>query len=392
VTGLILTINGGSSSIKFALYEPGEPSRRQLAGLVDRIGLPDGTLTVREEGRPPAKSTLSAPDHQQAVGQLIDWLEKRVGFRTVAAVGHRIVHGGLRFSEPNKVTPELIDELRRLSPLDPAHLPGEIALLEAFRHHAPALLQVACFDTAFHSSMPRVAKLLPIPRRYEALGLRRYGFHGLSYSFLLEELARVAGPEAAQGRIVFAHLGAGASLAAVREGRCIDTTMGFTPTSGLVMATRCGDLDPGVLVYWMREEKLTAGQIDDLLNKQSGLLGVSEISPDMRDLLARRDSDVRAAEAVDLFCYQARKWVGALVAALGGLDTLLFAGGIGENAPAIRAGICDGLGFLGLRLDASRNAANAPVISTDSSSVAVRVIPTDEESMIARSVCRILAR
>jgi acetate kinase len=264
-------------------------------------------------------------------------------------------------------------------------------MIEACARRCPRLPQVACFDTAFHAGMPRLAQLLPIPRRYEGAGLRRYGFHGLSYQFLMAELARVAGEAAARGRVVLAHLGAGASLAAVRGGRCIDTTMSFTPTSGMPMATRSGDLDPGVLLYLMREERMTAAQIDDLVNHRSGLLGVSDTSPDVRDLLARRAGDERATEAVALFCYQAKKWVGAFAAALGGLDTLVFAGGIGENAAPVRTAICDGLDFLGLHLDEARNAAGAEIISTATSSAVVRVMRTDEELVIARAVRRVLA-
>jgi acetate kinase len=388
---MILTINGGSSSIKFALFAPGAAPRRLLSGEIERIGLPDAVLAVKGGGgQPPERRPVEAPDHWQAVQGLIGWLDGRVGFGGVAAVGHRVVHGGARYNQPQRVTPELLDELRRLSPLDPAHLPGEIALIEAFQRRSPDLPQVACFDTAFHHAMPRVARLLPLPRRYDAAGVQRYGFHGLSYTYLMEELARAAGAEAAGGRVLLAHLGNGASLAAVRGGRPIDTTMGFTPTAGLVMGTRTGDLDPGVLIHMMRSEGMAAGQVDELVNRHAGLLGVSDISSDMRDLLGRQATDPRAAEAVALFCYQAKKWVGALAAALGGLDTLVFAGGIGEHSPEVRARICDGLDFLGIRLDPGRNAAGAAVISADGGPCTVRVIRTDEESMIAREVCRVL--
>jgi acetate kinase len=387
----VLTINGGSSSIKFALYAPGEPARQLLGGVLERIGLGDAVLREKGvAGQPPESQPVAAPDPAAAAGQLIGWLERRAGLGAVGAVGHRVVHGGPNYTASQRVTPELVNELKRLSPLDPAHLPGEIALIEAFAQHRPGLPQVACFDTAFHHDLPRDARLLPIPRRYEATGVRRYGFHGLSYTFLLEELARIAGSEAANGRVVLAHLGAGASLAAVRGGKCIDTTMAFTPTAGLVMGTRSGDLDPGLLVYLMRNERLTVDQIDDLVNRRSGLLGVSEVSPDMRDLLARQASDPRAAEAVALFCYQAKKWLGAFAAALGGLDTLVFSGGIGENAPEVRARMCAGLGFLGVRLEDARNTAGAAVISADGSPVTVRVIRTDEEAVIVREVRRIL--
>ena len=249
---------------------------------------------------------------------------------------------------------------------------------------------MACFDTAFHREMPRVARQLPIPRRYEALGVRRYGFHGLSFAFLMSELASQAGAEAAQGRVILAHLGNGASLAAVRNGKPVDTSMGFTPASGLLMGARCGDIDPGLMAYLARTEQMSAQQFDDMANTQSGLLGLSETSSDMRELLSLETQDVRAAEAVALFCYQARKWIGAFAAALGGVDQLVFAGGVGENAPVIRARICDGLGFLGIEVDQQRNLANAPLISAEGGRVDVRVIRTDEELMIARSVIGVL--
>ncbi len=292
----------------------------------------------------------------------------------------------MKHTEPEIVTPELLAELHRISPYDPDHLPGEIELIEAFRQRHPKLPQLACFDTAFHQTMPRVAKLLPIPRRFDAKGIQRYGFHGLSYAYLMEELARLGDPAATQGRVILAHLGNGASLAAVRDGKSIDTSMCFTPTAGLVMSTRSGDLDPGLAPYLARTEKMTTQQFYDMVNHQSGLLGVSETSSDMRDLLAKEAADVRAAEAVALFCYQAKKWIGAYAAALGGLDTLVFAGGIGENASPIRSRICDGLNFLGIELDEASNNETAPVISAPGSRVTVRVIRTDEELMIARSV------
>src|SRR5476651_1061973 len=292
-------------------------------------------------------------------------------------------------SEPERVTPELLDELHRITPYDPEHLPLEIELIEAFRQRHPTMPQVACFDTAFHRTMPRVARLLPIPRRYEAAGVRRYGFHGLSYEFLMEELARLGDPAATKGRVILAHLGNGASLAAVRNGNSVDTSMGFTPTAGLVMSSRSGDLDPGLVSYLARTEQMSATQFQEMVNHASGLLGVSEISSDLRDLLAQEAKDVRAAEAVALFCYQAKKWIGSFAATLGGLDTLVFAGGIGENAPLIRDRVCEGLGFLGIELNKKRNAKSAPLISPDAGSVVVRVIHTDEESMIARSVARL---
>ena len=387
----ILTINGGSSSIKFALFEVGGPLRRILEGAIERIGLPEASLRV--QGTDPADDLsrpVTAPDHTVAVGALMAWIGERGARDALSAIGHRVVHGGPKYSEPQRITADMIEELRRLSPFDPEHLPEEILLTEAFHRRAPELPQVACFDTAFHHDLPRVARLLPIPRRYEALGLRRYGFHGLSYAFLMGELARLAGTEAARGRVILAHLGNGASLAAVREGKPVDTSMGFTPAAGVPMSTRSGDLDPGLVWYLARTEKMDAKQFNEMVNSQSGLLGVSETSSDMRELLQREAQDVRAAEAVALFCYQVRKWIGAFAAALGGLDTLVFAGGIGENAAPIRERICDGLGFLGVELEQERNVKHAPLISADFGRVKVRVIRTDEALIIARSVTRVL--
>ncbi len=387
----ILTINGGSSSIKFALFEAGASLKRILEGAIERIGLPEAVLRVK--GFHPADNlsrAVTAPDHTVAVAALMDWIEERLGRDALTAVGHRVVHGGPKYSSAQLITKEMVEELHMLSPFDPEHLPEEILLTEAFHRRFPDLPQVACFDTAFHHDLPRVARLLPIPRRYETQGVRRYGFHGLSYAFLMEELARVAGNEAAQGRVILAHLGNGASLAAVHDGKPVDTSMSFTPAAGVPMSTRSGDLDPGLFWYLASTEGFDAKRFNEMVNFQSGLLGVSEISSDMRDLIARETQDVRAAEAVALFCYQVKKWVGAFAAALGGLDTLVFAGGIGENAPPVRARICDGLGFLGIELEEKRNTANDGMISNAAGRVTVRVIRTDEELMIAQTVCRVL--
>jgi acetate kinase len=385
----VLTINGGSSSIRFAVYETGETLLRRLDGKIDRIGLSGTNLIVNTPtGKPQAPLRLAAADHRTAVEFLLDWLKAQPIFASVKAVGHRVVHG-MMHSKPERVTPKLLAELKRITPYDPDHLPREIGLIEAFSKRHPKLFQVACFDTAFHRTMPQVAKLLPIPRRYAARGVVRYGFHGLSYAYFMEELRRHA-PAAANSRVILAHLGNGASLAAVRHGKSIDTSMGFTPASGLVMSTRAGDLDPSLIYYLTRTEHMSAAQFQQMVNHESGLLGVSGTSSDLRDLCAREAADVRAAEAVELFCYQVRKWIGSFAAALGGLDTLIFAGGIGENAPLIRTRICEELGFLGIKLNQKRNAKNALLISPNTGRVKVRVIRTDEELMIARSVCHIL--
>ena len=382
----ILTINGGSSSIKFAVYQTGEPLERILSGKIDRIGLSGTDLSYNEPSRNRQDSRgIVASDHKSAASFLIDWLAKQNGFESVGAVGHRVVHG-MQHTAPELVTQELLDELHRIRQYAPEHLPGEIDLIEAFRQCHPKLPQLACFDTAFHCTMPRVAKLLPIPRRLDAKGVHRYGFHGLSYAYLMKKLTRLGDPAATSGRVILAHLGNGASLAAVRDGKSIDTSMGFTPTAGLPMSTRSGDLDPGLFDYLSRTEDMTARQFNDMVNSQSGLLGISETSSDMRDLLKCESQDVRAAEAVALFCYQVKKWIGAFAAALGGLDTLVFAGGIGENSPQVRTRICAELGFLGIDIEEERNATNEAVISTTASRIRVRVIPTDEELMIARSV------
>ena len=375
----ILTINGGSSSIKFALFEGGDPPGLILKGAMERIGTPAAVLRVEGQTQTDNFSkAVAAPNHPSAVKILMDWIEERLGKDGMAAVGHRVVHGGPNYSAPRVITPKMIEDLRRLTPFDPEHLPEEILLIEAFHRRFSDLPQVACFDTAFHHDLPQVARLLPIPRRYRAQGVRRYGFHGLSYEFLMEELTRVAGGEKAQGRIILAHLGSGASLAAVHRGKSIDTSMGFTPASGVPMGTRSGDLDPGLSGYLAVTEKMSAKQFNEMVNFQSGLLGISEISSDMRDLLEREADDPRAAEAVGLFCYQVKKWIGAFAAALGGLETLVFAGGIGENMSPVRARICEGLGFLGIEMDEKRNTKNEGVISTEAARVVVRVIHTDE--------------
>jgi len=385
----VLTINGGSSSIRFALYEVGR-SIPAHSGRIDRIGLRGTNLvTADETGKSSSPHRVTATDHRTAVEFLLNWLEGQDFFASIRGVGHRVVHG-MKHSKPERITPALLAELHRITPYDPDHLPREIELINAFRRRHPKLPQVACFDTAFHRTMPRVARLLPIPHRYATKGVERYGFHGLSYAYLLSELVRMGDPAATKGRVILAHLGNGASLAAVLNGESIDTSMGFTPAAGLVMSTRSGDLDPGLLSFLSRRERMTPSRFEQMVNHESGLLGISGLSSDMRDLCAKEKTNARAADAVAVFCYQAKKWIGAYAAALGGLDTLVFAGGIGENAPVIRKRICDGLGFLGVQLGAKRNAKSASLISDGKGCVSVRVIRTDEELMIARSTYHVL--
>ena len=386
----ILTINGGSSSIKFALYRPGKIPAMFLYGKIDRIGLQDSTFTFNnEKGVHQDIPEAGVSDYHSSVNFLMDWLEKQIDFSLISGVGHRVVFG-MKHTDPELITDELLDELHRIIPYDSDHLPAEIELIEVLSQRYPNLKQVACFDTAFHRTMPRVAKLLPIPRRFDKIGIQRYGFHGLSYAYLIEELVRVAGKRVGKGRVILAHLGNGASLAAVHKGKSVDTSMGFTPAGGMIMGTRPGDLDPGVAWYMMKSENLTPKQFNNLINHESGLLGISETSSDMRDLLAKESDDSRAAEAVALFCYQAKKWIGAFAATLGGLDTLVFAGGIGENCPVIRSRICEGLEFLGIGLDEKQNRKNARIISKEKKSVAVHVVHTDEEWMIAKTVKQVL--
>ncbi len=388
---LILTINGGSSSIKFALFSAASPLRRVFGGQVERIGVPGTLLTAtRENSSELDKHPIPAKTFHDGIQGVLAYLRQRIGKSTISTIGHRIVKGGVHLVDNQPITADVLAELRRMQPLDLDHLPREIALIDGFREAFPGIPQIACFDTAFHKDLPRIAQLLPIPRHYLNAGIRRLGFHGLSYTYLMSQLAVVAGAEVAKGRVILAHLGSGASMAAVHNGKPIDTTMAFTPTSGLVMGTRPGDLDPGLLVYLMKDQKLSTDDMDKFISQKCGLIGVSETSFDMRDLLNTRAADSRAADAVELFCYQAKKQLCTMTSALGGVDTIVFAGGIGERAPEVRAGICEGLDFLGLKLDSSKNARGCDVISHHQSRVEVRIISTDEEIVIAQIVCSIL--
>ncbi len=381
----ILTINSGSSSIKYSLYVLGETELLILKGELERIGVGRGFFYVRDkEGNQLAAQELDLPDHDAAFRTLFDWLQDHEIGKDLHAVGHRLVHGGMAHFKPQILSQTLIEDLKLLVPLAPDHLPHEIKGLEVVQRHFPNLPQVVCFDTAFHRRMPEVAQRYALPEPLLREGLRRYGFHGLSYEYIFQELVREAGLHQAAGKLIIAHLGNGASMAAIEDGRGLDTTMGLTPAGGLVMGTRPGDLDPGVMLYLLQEKGMTAAAVNHLINHQAGLLGISGISSDMQDLLAQEDIEAGAALAVELFCYQARKFVGALAAALGGLDTLLFTGGIGENSAIIRARICANLGFLGIHLDVNLNKENAPVISKKAGQVTVRVMKTNEELMIAR--------
>lgn len=388
----LLTLNTGSSSLKAALYQGERGDAQALTIHAERIGHADARIWIAAAD----KATLldeqrDLADHAAALDALFSWLHDKYPELALDAVGHRLVHGGSRYRDPQRITAEMVTALHDLVPIDPEHLPQALAAIEVVTRGYPALPQVACFDTAFHQQMPSVARIYPLPREYRDAGLIRYGFHGLSYEYIMEML-RDIDPVAANARVIIAHLGSGASMVAVRDGVGRDTTMGFTPTGGLVMGTRTGDLDPGVLLYLLTNHGLDAAALSELVNKRSGLLGVSGTSGDMRDLLDRADTDPQARIAIDLFCYTARKYIGALAAVLGGVDTLVFTGGIGERAAPVRESICAELAFLGVTLDAERNAAHAPIISHAAGAVTIRVLPTDEDLMIARHTARIISR
>jgi acetate kinase len=387
----ILAINSGSSSIKASLYSFGPAEHLVRTIVLDRIGLSDGELLVRAGGGSQIhQEQLDLPDHDAAFGHLFSRLEREISAGQLQAIGHRIVHGGQDFESPRRIDEHLVHHLREMIPLAPDHLPNEIAGIDAAAGKYPRLPQIACFDTAFHRRMPQVAQMYALPRWAWEAGIRRYGFHGLSYEFILRELRKQADRSAVDGKVVIAHLGNGASMAAVRSGQCVDTTMGYTPAGGLVMGTRPGDLDPGAVLALMRRPGVEPSDVNTLINKQSGLLGLSGISPDMQDLLRRRQDDRHAAEAVEVFCYQARKFLGAMIAALGGLDTLVFTAGIGEHAGFIRARICEDMDFAAISLDPDRNQKNAAIISPPESPVTVRVMHTDEDLMIARHTHELL--
>ena len=356
---IVLCVNSGSSSVKLALF--------------------------RGEERLASASVGRVTDHSHAVHQALDDLEAR-GFPPPDAAGHRFVHGGPRHHAPALLDSALIASLREAVPFAPLHVPAALLGVEAVAARRPGLPQVACFDTDFHWNMPQVARRLPLPRELDEAGVRRYGFHGLSYESVVAEIGA-----ARLGRAVLAHLGNGASMAAVRDGRSVDTTMGLTPAGGFMMGTRTGDLDPGVLIHLLDAHGYDSARLEELIDRRSGLLAISERTSDMRELLAARSTDARAALAVEMFCYQAAKAVAALATALGGLDSLVFTGGIGEHAPPVREGISARLAHLGVGLDPSRNAASAAIISADESSCTVRVLPADEERSISRHTARVLA-
>jgi len=388
IADALLVLNAGSSSLKFSVFRNADPPQLLLGGQIE--GLPARPRFVaKRDGRQLAERRWDTRmDHRGAIEFLFTWGRSGVlGDSRIAAVGHRVVHGGTRFSAPALLTADTIAELETLTPLAPLHQPHNLAAIRSVSELAPALPQVACFDTAFHRSQPEVAQAFALPRRYVRDGVRRYGFHGLSYEYIAAALPGIDS-RAAQGRTIVAHLGNGASMCAMRAGGSVASTMGFTALEGLVMGTRCGAIDPGVLLYLIDRHGMNGAELQDLLYKESGLLGVSGISSDMRELLA--SPDPRAAEAVDLFVYRIGRELGSLTAALGGLDALVFTGGIGENAAPIRARVIRDAHWLGLELDEAANASGRGRISASGSRVSAWVVPTNEELMIALHTRRVL--
>ncbi len=382
----ILCINVGSSSCKFALYSVSGGAESLVAeGAADRIGSSGGKIRIHDtNGRLLSESDRVLARPQVAVDAMFDEFE-RLQLPRLDAVGHRIVHGGAHHVAPEIVTSALIEDLNKLIPFAPLHMPGGIEGIEAVAARHPKLPQVACFDTAFHRGMPEHAERFSLPRELWDAGIRRYGFHGISYEYILQALGADVPP-----RLIIAHLGNGASMAAVLNGRPHDTTMGFTPAGGFMMGTRPGDLDPGVIVYLIEQKRYDAARLAELVNSKSGLLGVSDLSSDVKTLLDARAANVDAAMAIEMFCYQIRKSVGALGAALGGLDMLIFTGGVGEHAAAVRAEVCDGLAYLGLAIDPRRNDSSDDTISSAGSKCRVRIIPTNENLMVARHTARLV--
>ncbi len=377
-------INAGSSSIKMALYEINDEPVLKLSGKIENIGTGNSKLVVKQNDVK-KEVEINATDFHSATLSFIDWLEKQSWFENVKAIGHRIVHG-MHHTKPEVVTDDLLNELNNIIDYDPDHLPGEIEIIQQLKQKHPNLLQVACFDTAFHTTIPAVAKTFAIPKDYYEEGIQRYGFHGISYSYLMQELKKKNDTED-KGRIILAHLGNGASIAAVKEGKCIDTSMGFTPAGGIVMSSRSGDIDPGV-AWFLMQKGMDAKAFNELINHQSGLLGISGISSDMQQLLQQKNNK-DAALAIHIFCYQIKKYIGGYTAALGGLDILVFSGGIGENAPEIRTRICKDFAYLNIQLDEEKNNKNEWQISNYESRVKVYIIPTNEELMIAKDTMQI---
>ncbi|QES87605.1 acetate/propionate family kinase [Rhizosphaericola mali] len=382
----VLVLNGGSSSIKFAVYTVNDQELiLEIKGQIDRIGDYNSHLEMKwANGQTFLSEKINRSNYTQSTIKLLEYLQKYVGMEDVSTIGHRIVFGG-HHHFPRLIDDTLLQELRSWTDYDEDHLPAAIKVIEIFQKHFPTIPQVASFDTSFHTNLPKVAKLYALPIAYYEQGIRRYGFHGLSYTFLLRQIKTLQPELVSFGKMIFAHLGNGASIAAIKNGQCIDTSMGFTPTAGLVMGTRCGDIDPGILLHLIRQEKLPARRVRGLINHKSGLWGLSEISSDMRTLLEKENKNEKVKDAIHLFCYNLVKYIGSYAAILEGINAIVFAGGIGENSPEIRKRICQKLSYLGLSLDENKNNNNETIISTEHSVIKVFVIKTDEEIILAEN-------
>jgi len=383
----VLTVNTGSSSLKAAVFDAGELSDRHMTALVEQIGHKSALRVSNGAGDEIANEPIVAEDHGEALTALLDWLGRNGEIEPLAAIGHRLVHGGCEYSAPQLIDDAMVSAIERLIPFAPNHLPQALAAIGVTRAAFPRLPQVACFDTAFHRSMPPVAQRYPLPPEFEDEGVIRYGFHGLSYASIVDQLGDDITP-----RTIVAHLGNGASMAALRDGKSVDTTMGFTPLGGLMMGTRPGDLDPGLMLYLLQQTGRTPDEVATLVTSEAGLLGVSQRSADMKTLIDSEDDDPQAASALELYVYLARKQLGGLLAVLGGIDLLVFTGGIGEHATPIRERICRDFAFAGIAIDRERNATNGTVISYEDALVRIMVLPSDEERMIARDTIRLIQR
>jgi acetate kinase len=386
----ILTVNAGSSSIKFAIYSATNLQKFSEYEIKD-IGQPSAKLLIKNHD--PTNNnirTIGASDHVEATVIMMSYLKHEINTTNIVAIGHRIVHGGPKHFDSILIDDQILEDLRNLMYFDPEHLPTEIKLIETFNDLFDGVSQYACFDTAYHQNMPTQAKLMAIPRRYFNRGIHRYGFHGISCEYIYQDLFKIYGQELINKKIIIAHLGSGASLTAINRGQSVDTTMGLTPASGISMSTRSGDIDPGFASYLSHSENLNINDFSLMLNFESGLLGVSGVSADMKKLLSLASSNPAANEAIELFCYQIKKSIGSFSAILNGVDIIVFTGGIGEEAPIIRAAICENLDYLGIELDKNNNQVNLALISTKTSKVDLRVMHTDEANMIAKNVYKLI--
>ncbi|GAB4191600.1 MAG: acetate/propionate family kinase [Simkaniaceae bacterium] len=382
----ILSINSGSSSIKFAFFclQDFQEEKFIADGAIEKIGLANGAFWMRGEKKQMLFSKkMDFRNHQEAIEKLLPKFSEQ-NFPAPTAVGHRLVHGGPKFFQPTQINEKVLQDLKNYKQFAPLHLPSEIQVIESIGKLFPYLPQIACFDTYFHRDMPEIAKRYPLPETFWAEGLKKYGFHGISYEYLSSAIPSLP------ANTIIAHLGNGVSLCALKNGKSVDTTMGFSPAGGCMMGTRSGDLDPGVLLYLLQEKHYAPKELEDLMNYESGLLAVSKSTSDMQQLLKEAEKDSKAQLAIELFCYILRKNIGAMSAALGGLDLLVFTGGIGENAADIRSGICEKLQFLGIEIDPEKNSSSQRIISKEASACQVQVIPTNEDLMIARHVAAYL--